>query len=437
MIVLKFGGTSVGTAAQIQQLVPLINNDSPKIIVLSAMSGTTNALVEIADYIRTKALVEANNSIDQLRQKYHTVILELFNSSRYRQKGAQLLDKHFKILKDCCRLDLDEEHEKIVLAQGELLSTNLLQLHLSERKITAVVLAALDFMRLNRQGEPDLDYINHQLNQVIARYPSNQIFITQGFIARTAEGAVSNLGRGGSDYSASLIGAAIQAKEIQIWTDIDGMHNNDPRYVEGTSALAKLSFVEAAELAYFGAKILHPLSIGPAKDKDIAVRLKNTLQPQAKGTLIGKKIEGEGVKAIAAKDAITVIKIQSDRMLMAYGFMRHVFEVFERYQTPIDMVATSEVAVSISIDKPLHLPNIVKDLEEYGRVEVDHRLSIICIVGNYISDKGGIAAEIFKCLDSIPVRMISFGGSRHNISILVKEDNKQSALKALHQLFTP
>jgi aspartate kinase len=433
MLVLKFGGTSVGSAQRIRQLASLIHNDTSKIVVLSAMSGTTNSLVEIATLLSKKELNKAKKIGQLLQQKYHRVVQELFDSNDYCQKGDTLIRHHFKTIHDAFETIFDATVEKKILAQGELLSTNLLHLHLQEQKINAQLLPALGFMRLDKDGEPDSFYIKENLERMIN--PSKKLYITQGFVARTASGAVSNLGRGGSDYTASLIGAALQVKEIQIWTDIDGMHNNDPRYIDKTTAIAQLSFIEAAELAYFGAKILHPLSIGPAKNKNIPVRLKNTLQPNAAGTLISQTIKGEGVKAIAAKDAITVLKIQSDRMLMAYGFMRHVFEVFERYQTPIDMVATSEVAVSISIDNPVHLDSIVQDLQQFGQVEIDTQLSIICIVGNYISEKGGIAANIFSCLKAISVRMISFGGSRHNISIIVKKGDKKEALKALHQLF--
>ncbi len=433
MLVLKFGGTSVGSPQRIRQLASLIHNDTSKIIVLSAMSGTTNSLVEIATLLSKKELNKAHKMRQLLQQKYHRVVQELFDSNDYFQKGDTLIRHHFKTIHDAYETKFDATVEKTILAQGELLSTNLLHLHLQEQKIDAQLLPALGFMRLDKDGEPDSFYIKENLKRMIN--PSNKLYITQGFIARSASGIVSNLGRGGSDYTASLIGAALQVKEIQIWTDIDGMHNNDPRYVDKTTAIAQLSFMEAAELAYFGAKILHPLSIVPAKNKNIPVRLKNTLQPNAAGTLISQTLEGEGVKAIAAKDAIIVLKIQSDRMVMAYGFMRHVFEIFERYQTPIDMVATSEVAVSISIDNPVYLDSIVQDLQQYGKVEIDRQLSIICIVGNYISDKGGVAANIFSCLKAISVRMISVGGSKHNVSIIVKQGDKKEALKALHQLF--
>lgn len=434
MIVLKFGGTSVGSAIRIRKLAELINDDKPKIVVLSAMSGTTNALVEIA-YQLQRNKDKATELAHILKDKYKLVVHELFSNENYVLEGQKIVDRHFDCIFECFHLPYEDSTEKTILAQGELLSTSFLHLYLKEQAIDSVWMSALNFMRIDKDGEPDEFYIQENLKRIMQQHTEQKLFITQGFICRTSAGKISNLGRGGSDYTASIVGAALHVGEIQIWTDIDGMHNNDPRYVENTAAIAKLSFDEAAELAYFGAKILHPLSIRPAKEKNIPVRLKNTMAPTAQGTLISQEISGDGIKAIAAKDAITVVKIVSDRMLMAYGFMRNVFEVFERHKTPIDMVATSEVAVSISLDNPFNLEHITQELQQYGQVEVDNNLSIICIVGNYISNKGGIAAKIFQCLENISVRMISYGGSRHNVSILVKEDDKQAALKALNQLF--
>jgi aspartate kinase len=436
MKVLKFGGTSVGSAQRIKNLASLINDQEQKIVVLSAMSGTTNSLVEIINCLYDNQSDKAGQLIEALVEKYKKVVDELFVSPKFKQIGLEIIKEHFGTLWNVAASEISANKEKTVLAQGELMSTAFLHHYLQEQNIPSVLLPALSFMRIDKDGEPDDFYIKENLLRQTESCSEMPLFITQGFICRTSKGEISNLGRGGSDYSASIVAVAAEADEIQIWTDIDGMHNNDPRYVDNTQAIAYLSFDEAAELAYFGAKILHPLSIRPAKLADIPVRLKNTLTPDAEGTLISRRTDGKGIKAIAAKDEITVVKIKSDRMLMAYGFMRKVFEVFETYETPIDMVATSEVAVSISLDNTSHIDKIVRDLKQFGMVEVDSNLSIICIVGDFISGRGGIAAQIFQSLSNIPIRMISYGGSDHNVSVLVKQDDKKAALMALNTLFT-
>jgi aspartate kinase len=433
MLVLKFGGTSVGSANRIKEVATLTNTSQKKVVVLSAMSGTTNSLVEIAGYLYKKNHDSANEAINILEQKYYKVIEELFSATEYKKIGKELISSHFTYIKSFTQDMFTLFEEKAILAQGELISTVLLHYYFNEQKIDSVLIPALNFMRTDKDGEPDLFYIKENLNREINQNPNNTIFITQGFICRNAFGEIDNLRRGGSDYSASLIGVACQADEIQIWTDIDGMHNNDPRYVEGTQPLSNLSFDEAAELAYFGAKILHPASVQPCKIANIPVRLKNTLEPKAAGTLISSELKGKGIKSIAAKDNITAIKIKSGRMLLAHGFMRKVFEIFETYKTPIDMITTSEVAVSVTIDDTKFLNEIVEELKKYGTVEIDQNLSIICVVGDFISESKGYAFKVMESLQNISIRMISYGGSRHNVSLLVNTSDKIEALNSLHQ----
>jgi len=432
MLVLKFGGTSVGSAERIKEVVKLVNTPESKIVVLSAMSGTTNKLVEIANYLYQKNNEGANELILALEQNYYAVVKALFSTPTYIEKGNELIQSHFKHIKSFTQDLFTLFEEKAILAQGELLSTALLHYYLTEQHIPSVLLPALNYMRIDKEGEPDVLSIKKNLKNELEKHPNQILFITQGFICRNAYGEIDNLKRGGSDYTASLIGAAIHAKEIQIWTDIDGMHNNDPRIVDNTKPLANLSFDEAAELAYFGAKILHPASVQPAKFEDIPVRLKNTLQPEAFGTLITSQTNGEGIKAIAAKDDITAIKIKSGRMLLAHGFMRKIFEIFETYKTSIDMVTTSEVAVSVTIDDTKFLKEIVDELKKCGTVETDQDLTIICIVGDFIAESKGYALTIFDALKNIPIRMISYGGSSHNVSILISTKYKKEALLSLN-----
>jgi aspartate kinase len=432
MKILKFGGTSVGTAVRMKEVAELISGNDKKIIVLSAMAGTTNTLVEIAEKLYSKENEKAAEIIDKLEIKYYSVVKELYSEKEYIEKGNEIVSIHFTYLKSFTQDLFTRYEERAILAQGELLSTALFQLYLMEQGIRSVLLPALSFMRIDTNQEPDNYYIKENLEREISKYPDDNLFITQGYICRNLYGEIDNLKRGGSDYSASLIGAAIGAEEIQIWTDINGMHNNDPRFVKNTKPVYKLTFDEAAELAYFGAKILHPSSILPAQLKSIPVRLKNTMQPDDEGTLISSESSGEGIKAIAAKDGITTVKIKSGRMLMAYGFLRRVFEVFERYKTPIDMITTSEVAVSLTIDDITHLEKILDELKVYGSVEASGENSIVCLVGNNIVEQNGYIGKIFEALKHISVGMISYGGSRHSLSLLINSADKKDVLQSLH-----
>jgi aspartate kinase len=433
MLVLKFGGTSVGSPERMKSLVPLIANDQPKIVVLSAMSGTTNSLVEIANALYAKENDKARELINALEKKYRDVVEELFVSAASKKKGNELVTNHFNYLQSFTIDLFTANEEKAILAQGELLSTALVQFHLEETGKNSVLLPALNFMRIDENDEPDLDYIEKHLQAELKKYPGVKLFITQGYICRNSFGEIDNLKRGGSDYTGTLIGAALKAEEVQIWTDIDGMHNNDPRIVDKTFPIHELSFDEAAELAYFGAKILHPTCVLPAQKRNVPVRLLNTMQPEAKGTLIGSEVKADRFTAIAAKDGITAIKIKSGRMLLAYGFLRSVFEVFERYKTPIDMITTSEVAVSVTIDNPKHLDEILAELKSFGIVEVDKEQTIVCIVGSFKQANQGYAVKIFDALKNIPIRMISYGGSENNISILVDSGMKKQTLQALNK----
>lgn len=435
MKVLKFGGTSVGSAERMKQVGKLVTDGSPKVVVLSAVSGTTNSLVAIGEQFAQDNKAEARKLIEELEAKYYVITKELYASQEYLDSGNEVVNEHFNFMKSFSVQVYNLFQERALLAQGELMSTKLFNLYLQEQGHESVLLPALDTMRIDKDEEPDMEFIREHLNKEIAKHPKAELFITQGFICRNSFGEIDNLKRGGSDYSASIIGNAIKATEIQIWTDIDGMHNNDPRIVDQTRPVAKLSFDEAAELAYFGAKILHPQSIRPAKDENIPVKLLNTMKPEAKGTTISEEADNSGsaVKAIAAKDGIVAIKIKSGRMLLAYGFLRSVFEIFERYKTPIDMITTSEVAVSVTIDKLDHLDDIVAELEAFGLVVVDKNQSIVCVVGNMIAEQGGMAEKIFTSLNNVPVRMISYGGSNHNVSILVNDSDKEKALKALNE----
>src|ERR1035437_5326943 len=427
MKVLFRSGTSVGSAERMKNLISLLNSNEPKIVVLSAMSGTTNALVEIANALYAKENNKAKALIEALEKKYESVLKELYSKDSSLKKGKELVKNHFEFIRSFTLDMFTANEEKAILAQGELLSTALEHFYLEEIGIDSILLPALNFMRIDKNDEPDMNYIEENLKAELKKYFGKNLFITQGYICRNAFGEIDNLKRGGSDYTATLIGAALSAEEIQIWTDIDGMHNNDPRIVDKTYPIAELSFDEAAELAYFGAKILHPTCILPAQQRNIPVRLLNTMQPDAKGTLISSKTTGDSIKAVAAKDGITAIKIKSGRMLLAYGFLRAVFEIFERYKTPIDMITTSEVAVSLTIDNTKNLDAIKKELEEFCSIEVDSDLTIVCIVGNFTAEKQGYALRIFDALKNIPIRMISYGGSENNISILVDTELKKDA----------
>lgn len=431
MKVLKFGGTSVGSPERFRALIPLISENEPKIVVLSAMSGTTNGLVEISSLFAEGKKQEAAKKVEAMRSHYHEVVNGLLKSSTWSSKGHDLIDEHFNYVEGLFSREYTRHNEKRILARGELISTALLHFLLGEEGVASILIPALNFMRIDKDGEPDYFYIRENLNRELEKVDRENIIITQGFICRNAYGETDNLKRGGSDYSATIIGAAIGSEEVQIWTDIDGVHNNDPRFVEGTDVIRELSFDEAAELAYFGAKILHPSSINPARLKNIPVRLKNTMEPGDAGTLITSTSVPADYKAVAAKDGITSVRIKSDRMLMAYGFLRKVFEVFEAYRTSIDMIATSEVAVSLTIDDPSSLQEIKRALAAYGAVEVENEQTIICVVGDFRTSRVGSAPEIFDALDKIPVKMISYGGSDNSVSILINTKDKIQALNSL------
>ncbi len=431
MKVLKFGGTSVGSVENMRAVMQLIADGNQKLVVLSAMSGTTNSLVEIANYLQKKNKDAARQVISQLEQKYYKVVNDLFETEEKKEKGKTIVSGIFQTIKSLTAGDFNEVGENTIVAQGELLSTALFAELMLENGYKAVYLSALDFMKIDSDKAADSHFIQENIGKVLEQSEVADYYITQGFICRNAEGNIDNLQRGGSDYTATLIGAAIDSEEVEIWTDIDGFHNNDPRFVENTQKIDQLSFDEAAELAYFGAKILHPQTVLPAKLQNIPVRLKNTMHPSDSGTLITSKSSSHGIKAVAAKDGITAIKIRSYRMLNAYGFLKNVFEIFEFFKTPIDMISTSEVAVSLTIDNTKHLKEIVSELKEYGEVEVDADLTIACIVGDMIAEEVGFAANVFSALKEIPIRMISYGGSRHNISVLVKTELKKQTLQAL------
>ena len=433
MKVLKFGGTSVGKPERMHAVAKLISGNDKKLVVLSAVSGTTNALVDISCKLLKKQKEEGLKAIDNLFNPYKDFVKNLYTSKEGLQKGEEIIKKHYEFVKSHADKEFTSKEEKVLLAEGELISTQLFQEYLVEAGYNSVLLPALDFMRIDDDNEPVLSFTEEKLSELIKKNGQAQYYITQGFICKNPAGEIDNLKRGGSDYTASLIGAAIRAEEIQIWTDIDGMHNNDPRIVKKTHPIPELSFDEAAELAYFGAKILHPFTIFPAKKYNIPVRLLNTMQPEARGTTIAIKTTSGAIKAIAAKDNITAIKIKSSRMLLAYGFLRKVFEVFERYKTPIDMITTSEVAVSVTIDDAKNLDKIIEELKGFCKVEVDQEQSIICIVGEFVADSKGIVKKVFNSLEDIPVRMISYGGSNHNVSLLVKTEHKNDALNALNE----
>lgn len=431
MKILKFGGTSVGTPQRMKNVAQLIINGEKNLVVLSAMAGTTNTLVEIADYFKKKNNEAANNVINGLRTKYMQHVKELYSTPEAAAKTRDFLEDIFMYLHSFSNKEYEPASEKAILAQGEIISTNMMTNYLEEIGVRVRLIPALEFMRLTESGEPDLLNIKEYLKHYLSQNADEDIYITQGFICKNSQGEIDNLQRGGSDYTACLIGAALRSEEIQIWTDIDGMHNNDPRFVEGTSPVRQLNFEEAAELAYFGAKILHPTCIQPARYAGVPVRLLNTMDPSAPGTLINNDMERGRIKAVAAKDNITAIKIVSSRMLLATGFLRKVFEIFESYKTSIDMVATSEVGISLSIDNNSRLVPIVEELKKYGTVEVDTDMCIICVVGDLKWDNVGFESLVTDALTDIPVRMISYGGSNHNISFLVRGKDKKNALCAL------
>jgi aspartate kinase len=434
MKVLKFGGTSVGKPARMHQVAEIVTaDDQPKIVVLSALSGTTNALVKIGEDLMADRKHDARQEIDSLHQHYLTFYKELVKQPDSHSKARNVIDTHFAFISSLIDVDFGDNYTKELLAQGELMSTKLFSIYLDEAGFQNALLPALEYMAINADDEPDMNFITTHLKYLLDQHKGYDLFVTQGYICLNADQQIDNLKRGGSDYTASLVGAAINADIIEIWTDIDGMHNNDPRVVNKTRPIANLSFDEASELAYFGAKILHPSSILPAKQYNVPVQLKNTMDPQAYGTMISQEEKSREVKAVAAKDGITAIKIKSTRMLLAYGFLSKVFEIFKKYKTPIDMITTSEVAVSLTIDEDKHLARIVDELQDFGEVIIDKEQSIICMVGNEIVQEKGIVQKIFDALVDIPIRMISYGGSKYNISIVTETRYKKDALIALNK----
>lgn len=428
---MKFGGTSVGSAQRIKEVASLISGKGQNLVVLSAMSGTTNSLLEISGAIRNEDAQLACRLINELEKKYAGVMAELYESEKARTDAEQIVTSLFNEIRTAISMQDADLMEKFVVARGEMISTNLMNEYLHQQGVNSVLLPALEFMRKDTEGEPDMDYISTHLREALSKAPDADLYITQGFICLDAAGKIDNLERGGSDYTASLLGAAAKADSIEIWTDIDGMHNNDPRFVEDTHPVRQLNFEEAAELAYFGAKILHPTCILPAKVNNIPVLLLNTMNPSAEGTRIDNNQLPPAIKAVAAKDNITAIKIKSGRMLLAYGFLKKVFEIFEKYRTPIDMITTSEVGVSLTIDNCEHLEEIVAELSRYGEVSVDKEMTIICVVGDLEWKNRGYEAMALDALRNIPVRMVSYGGSNHNISFLVSASDKVRALQAL------
>jgi aspartate kinase len=433
MKIMKFGGTSVGKPERMHQVYELITKDAEsKIVVLSALSGTTNALVDISNSLSAGNKLEAKQKIDTLEAHYHAFVLDLLKTDALIAKGNAIVKEHFEFLNIITRISFSDALNKDILAQGELMSTKLFCCYLEQQGQDHLLLPALDFMVLDQNEEPNLPLIRTKLTALLAAHSDKTIFITQGYICKNIRGEVDNLKRGGSDYTASLVAAACNASVCEIWTDIDGMHNNDPRIVNKTVAIEQLSFDEAAELAYFGAKILHPTCIWPAQQENVPVKLLNTMQPDAAGTVITKEAGSEGIKAVAAKDGIIAIKIKSSRMLLAYGFLRKVFEVFEKYKTSIDMITTSEVAVSVTIDNDVYLAQIVKELEPFGTVEVEKEQSIVSIVGNHIAQTNSVLKKLFDAIDEVPVTMVSYGGSAHNISLLVPTSDRTKTLQLIN-----
>ncbi len=431
MKVLKFGGTSVGSAERMKSVARLVCDGERKIVVLSAMAGTTNTLVEICDYLYKHNAEGAQETIGVLERKYYAEIDQLYSSDQYKDAAREAVRECFGRVRGVITDLFTLYEEKIVLAQGELMSTAMFNLYLQEQGVNSVMLPALDYMRIDKNNEPDMMYIKSHLSELMDANRDADIYITQGYICRNSYDEIDNLQRGGSDYSASLVGVAVEADEIQIWTDIDGMHNNDPRYVNHTSPVRHLLFEEAAELAYFGAKILHPTCVQPAKQHNIPVRLLSTMEPDAPGTLISNMAGRGEIKAVAAKDNISAIRIKSGRRLLAHGFLRKVFEIFETYRTVIDMVATSEVGVSLTIDNTRHLPEILDELRKFGTVTVDVDMVIICVVGDLDWQNIGFESKALAAMKDIPVRMVSYGGSNYNISFLVRQEDKIRALQAL------
>ncbi len=437
---MKFGGTSVASAERIQHVADLISRGGgPTIVVLSAMAGTTNMLVEISRQLVLRHRHEALTLLTKLKKKYETETRLLFPDKMSYDRSWTVVNETFFFLEQLCYVDnFTLYDEKKILARGELLSTAMMLGHLADRNIKAVGLPALEFMRTDKNAEPDLSYIREHLSEIMARMPQEvELFITEGYICRNAFGDVDNLQRGGSDYTATLIGAALRASEIQIWTDIDGMHNNDPRVVDTTEPVRSLRFEEAAELAYFGAKILHPTCIVPAHVEGIPVRLLNTLEPDAPGTLISETTDKDLIKAVAAKDDLSMVRVRSNHQLTSWSFISKVYALLEHYGIPADMIASAEVALSFAVESQRITDRFLEDLATLGVVSVDHGLTIVCVVGDLEAENVGFEAKILEALRDIPLWMISYGGSDYNMGVLIESQNKRAALKALSDhLFT-
>ena len=433
MKVSKFGGTSVGSAENIKKVTQIVADEQPRFVVLSAVSGTTNDLVSICNFLYTNDKEGAEKVIDKFNFKYYELIKDLFDTDDFRNTGMKAYIDFVSLIQGVINgATFSDKEEKIILAQGEMLSTKLFALKQEELGRESVLLNSLDFMRINDENEPDLEFSRIELGRILAEYSHTPLFIVQGYVCQNSDGEIDNLQRGGSDYSASLLAEAVDAEELQIWTDIDGMHYNDPRIVERTESIPKLSYEEAGELAYFGAKILHPYCLLPTRRKSIPVKVKNTLDPSAIGTFISEDTSEFGIKAVAAKDGIIVIKVKSTRMLLAHGFLKKLFDIFDKYETAVDVITTSEVAVSLTIDKGEHLNKIVGELSEYGEIYVEKDQCIIAVVGNFIAEEKGTASKIFNALDDVPLRMISYGGSMHNVTLLVHSKHKKQTLNALN-----
>ena len=432
MIVLKFGGTSVGKVENIMQVAKLINNDTRKIVVLSAMSGITDKLYEISYYHKLNQLVCANEVIEIIRTRFYSTAELLLTDTKMFDKFIHILDEKIIAINALIHNDYTEIIKNELIIQGELITSEMVQVYMEQQKIASVLLNAVNFMSVNADREPNYMNIESRLKEELKKHEDVKLFITQGFVCLNHKGEIDNLNRGGSDFTATIIGSVINAEEIQIWSDIDGMHNNDPRFVDNTKCIQNMSYQEAEELAYFGAKVLHPTCIYPAKVKGIPVLLKNTLSPESNGTLISTITEKVGIKAIAAKDKITAIRIQSGRMLLAFGFLSRIFEIFNQFKTPVDMITTSEVSISVTIDNTSNLENIVKELQKVGDVEVIPDQTLICLVGNLGAETKGELSRILIALKEIPIRMVSYGSNSNNVTLLVNSEHKKQALQDLH-----
>lgn len=432
MKVLKFGSAAIGSVDKIQAVASIVEKEKNNIIVLSSIKGTAETLAEISKYLYNKNQEGAFELINQLDDTYTSLISDLFETEEYRVKALKFIRWRIDYIRSFSKDLFTLFEERIVMSQGELISTDIFSFYFSERGTKAITIPALDFVRTDKNSVPDQDFLKEQLGPLLNVSEDVDLFMTQGYICRNVYGEIDDLRKGGSDYTASLIGSSLKLEEIQIWADVDVMQNNDSRYIKGTKAIRKLNFDEAAELTYFGEKILHPSSILPAKIANVPVRLKNTMNPDAEGTLISNDTDPGVIKAVAAKEGITVIQVRSAKMLLAHGFLRRILEVFDDYQTPIDMLTTSEVGVSITIDDARRLRDITDDLKKYGTVSVDEDMAIVCVIGDLNWLNIGFESQIADALKDIPIRMISYGGSNYNMSFLVRKKDKEKSLNLLN-----